>query len=362
MLLTVLISKWHPTLPFLEVKSITGVGYGVKDKHDELLLIKPNTQTQKESNNIKNTLALRLSLSHEISENAIVFERKEFFDNFSKVKKTLEPFVSGKNICVRVKKLNSKNLKKAEEEHSTDHADKQSVPELERKIGGLIGEKINLKNPDIVIRFYICTDKVVVGFNPLKVDKTFLKKHQPTKRAFFHPATLEPKLARTLVNLTGLVPGQTLLDPFCGAGGILLEAGCVGLNVIGIEKDTDVFEGCKQNLDFYGIKNHQLFLQDATDPIPKHTNSIDAVATDAPFGKSTLLFGEKQLELYKKTLINLKKICKRKIVFSTNIDITELAESLGFQVESVEKVYVHKSLTRKIHILKYKTTNKTTSN
>ena len=289
---------------------------------------------------------MRLSLSHEISENAMVFQQKDFFSEFSGVKQKLIPFISKKTICVRVKKMQA--YSKAQK----DDADKKTVPELERQIGGLLSEKTDLKNPDVTVRFYLCKDKIIVGLNPVEVDKTFLKKHKPTKRAFFHPATLEPKLARTLVNLTGLVPRQTLLDPFCGAGGILLEAGCMGLNVVGIEKDENVFEGCKKNLDFYEIKNQQVFLQDATQALPKKAMVVDAVATDAPFGKSTLLFGEKQIELYKKTLLNLKKICNGSIVFSTNIDITELSESLGFKTQFVEKVYVHKSLTRRIHVLK----------
>ncbi len=40
---------------------------------------------------------------------------------------------------------------------------------------------------------------------------------------------LPPKLARIMVNLTGLEPaGKTLLDPFCGSGTVLMEAGLVG--------------------------------------------------------------------------------------------------------------------------------------
>ena len=46
-----------------------------------------------------------------------------------------------------------------------------------------------------------------------------------TQRPAPHPdIALSPRLARTLVNLAGAVPGQTILDPFCGSGTILVEA------------------------------------------------------------------------------------------------------------------------------------------
>ena len=44
---------------------------------------------------------------------------------------------------------------------------------------------------------------------------------------------LPPKLARIMVNLTGLEPaGKTVLDPFCGSGTVLMEAGLVGFSKV----------------------------------------------------------------------------------------------------------------------------------
>jgi tRNA G10 N-methylase Trm11 len=44
-----------------------------------------------------------------------------------------------------------------------------------------------------------------------------------------------PQLAKCLFNLAGLKPGQTVLDPFCGSGTVLLESYLNGLRGIGID-------------------------------------------------------------------------------------------------------------------------------
>ncbi len=45
---------------------------------------------------------------------------------------------------------------------------------------------------------------------------------------------MSPKLARCMVNLTGVKENDLVLDPFCGTGGILIEAGIMGARVIGV--------------------------------------------------------------------------------------------------------------------------------
>ena len=50
MLLAILLSKWHPNLPFLEVKSLESLGYLVEEKHDELTLIKPKKEKETKKN------------------------------------------------------------------------------------------------------------------------------------------------------------------------------------------------------------------------------------------------------------------------------------------------------------------------
>jgi len=60
--------------------------------------------------------------------------------------------------------------------------------------------------------------------------------------------SLSPRLARTLVNLAGLKPGQTLLDPFCGSGTILVEAYAKSLRCLGVDSRASRVQEARENL------------------------------------------------------------------------------------------------------------------
>lgn len=66
---------------------------------------------------------------------------------------------------------------------------------------------------------------------------------------------LPPKLARMMINMTGLSPAQdtkqaskTLLDPFCGTGVVLQEAWIDGYNVYGTDISEKMVEYSKANM------------------------------------------------------------------------------------------------------------------
>jgi len=59
---------------------------------------------------------------------------------------------------------------------------------------------------------------------------------------------LSPRLARTLVNIAGLKPGQTLLDPFCGSGTILVEAYGKSLRCLGLDAKASRVQEARENI------------------------------------------------------------------------------------------------------------------
>jgi tRNA G10 N-methylase Trm11 len=59
---------------------------------------------------------------------------------------------------------------------------------------------------------------------------------------------LSPRLARTLVNIAGLRPGQTLLDPFCGSGTILVEAYGKSLRCLGLDSRASRVQETRENI------------------------------------------------------------------------------------------------------------------
>ena len=70
---------------------------------------------------------------------------------------------------------------------------------------------------------------------------------------------LPPKLAQTIVNLSGGQAGQTLLDPFCGTGVLLQEALLMGINVIGSDLEPKMVEYSQENLDWLKKNNDSSF-------------------------------------------------------------------------------------------------------
>jgi tRNA1(Val) A37 N6-methylase TrmN6 len=70
-----------------------------------------------------------------------------------------------------------------------------------------------------------------------------------TRRPIPHSdIAMSPRLAQTLVNLAGLRPGQTILDPFCGAGTILIEAHAKSLRCLGVDSHASRVQEARENL------------------------------------------------------------------------------------------------------------------
>lgn len=158
-----------------------------------------------------------------------------------------------------------------------------------------------------------------------------------------HTASLPPKLARALVNLTGIKKGK-ILDPFCGSGGILIEAGLMGFKVEGYDIDEKMIRKADINLKHYNIKNYKLQLKDALN-IPK----TSYVVSDLPYGQSTIL----DKDLYEKFLEKLqKKLIKRAVlVFNQKYDYKKDLKKYHLKIVAGFTWYVHKSMTRKIIIV-----------
>ncbi|MDO8537872.1 MAG: DNA methyltransferase [archaeon] len=98
------------------------------------------------------------------------------------------------------------------------------------------------------------------------------------------------RLAKILVNLSKAKEGDTILDPFCGIGTVLMEAMNSGKNAVGVDKDAEMIESAKKNLNWFrkqynNSMNYKLALGDSSrlsSLVQK--NEIDAVATEPYLG------------------------------------------------------------------------------
>ncbi len=98
---------------------------------------------------------------------------------------------------------------------------------------------------------------------------------------------LPPKLAQTIINLSGYDCGKTLLDPFCGTGVILQETLLMGGYAVGTDLEPRMIEYSEKNLEWLSTQhdtyNYELSVADATD----HTwdTSFDVIACETYLGR-----------------------------------------------------------------------------
>ena len=194
---------------------------------------------------------------------------------------------------------------------------------------------------------------ILAGLVLRAVDLQGFHERSPGKRPFFKPGPLDPFLSRALVNLARLRVGSTFWDPFCGTGGMALEACLVGSGkIICGDIDPTMARGAQRNLRHYGCSTITLCqIADAAMP-PVAPGSVSAVATDPPYGRSTTLGGRGRKELYKSFLERAAEALVRGsyIVFAAPADerVWVLAEDSGFRMVERHYMYVHGSLTREI--------------
>ena len=278
------------------------------------------------------------------------------------------------NFCVRKFDIdwNSRNgiIKKSANNKSNAKSDNSKFSE--KNLAGLIwrnlkNPKVSLKNPKTEINMFFLEGRVYCGLLVKKIiyDFNLRKAH---KRPFPHPSSLHPKVARALVNLSEIKENQSMLDPFCGTGGLLIEAGLMNIKSIGYDISRIISDGCKKNLEYFQIKNFKIFNANAL----KILHKFDCVVTDLPYGLNSNVIVENKksdgksrrlnLKIQKKNfygdlekfylsfLKNLRKIMTGKavIIFPSYVDYKKLLKDSNFKMEKEFSIYVHRSLTRKI--------------
>ncbi|MGY5875609.1 MAG: DNA methyltransferase [Candidatus Thorarchaeota archaeon] len=98
-----------------------------------------------------------------------------------------------------------------------------------------------------------------------------------------------PKICRTLLNMAGAKRGDTVLDPFCGTGTVLMEAAILGMNCIGIDVEGNAVQGARSNLKWLGkdldqFIDFKIIKGDARHASELIDGQVDAVAFEPHLG------------------------------------------------------------------------------
>lgn len=226
---------------------------------------------------------------------------------------------------------------------------------IEPEIGTFLdgAGRISFREPDFVIRayhhdqWYICLEMYSGAA------REFEKRRAPM-RPFFSPISIDPRHARFMVNVTETVEGDTILDPFCGTGGILLEAGLLKRKVIGNDWSLQMSSGASLNLKYFGIRDYNVTNQDFLEL--ETEQEVDAIVTDLPYGKNSRLSQKDISSLYRDSFEKFRNILKDKgicVVVVSQESAIKIAEPY-FDVLKVFPHRIHRSLTRYFAILRRK--------
>ncbi|HKW43015.1 MAG TPA: THUMP domain-containing protein [Thermoplasmata archaeon] len=314
------LSGEHPTLPRAEaLAAIAAEGVELRSAVFGPGLLRIDASGQVEA------AALRLGLAHLVSEEIGVGD----FDSIRAAARQTD--LGGRTFRVRASGVGV-------------DVDTQSI---EAALGTEFGRtgKVNLVRPDVEFRVLV-GDEFILGRVVHRFDRGRLESRKVARRRFSLPISLHPKLARALVNLSRVPPGGTILDPFCGTGGIPLEASEMGLRVLAFDRVRRMVEGTRSTLRESGFSAN-VAVADAGQ-LPVRSKGIHAIATDPPYGRAASTRGEPRDRLYARAFEAFEDVLPEGRFASMVLPNESAIEIASTRLELVERhdLRVHRSLVR----------------
>lgn len=336
-------SQEHPELPLAELKAVMeceNIEAKVDDVTEGIVILR-NIPCEKLYGYYE-ILTRRLGYTHEIHEMIIKSHAATLGSDVESI--DWSEYID-ETFAVRVKRIRSE----------------VDTVGCERELGTLILDnceniKVSLSKPKTLIRVVAHGDDLYIAIERMKLNKKHFENSKPHKRPFFYPGSMNPKLARCMVNLSRIKPGQLLLDPFCGTGGILIEAGLIGCKLVGSDVYWKMQNGTAVNLDYYGIADYRTFHLDVREL--KMYEKVDSVVTDPPYGISTSTGDVDGEEIFKEFFHaiydNMKDDAYLCMASPHYVDLKPMIDKVGFEIVEEYRIKMHRSLTRIISVIRKK--------
>ncbi|HKF16274.1 MAG TPA: methyltransferase domain-containing protein [Candidatus Dormibacteraeota bacterium] len=210
--------------------------------------------------------------------------------------------------------------------------------------------RVALRDPDTELHAFVLRGRVWWGRLRHRVTDALFAGRQTQQRPFFRSYGMQPRKSRCLVNLSGVQPGQRLLDPCCGTGSCLIEAALMGIKAYGSDNDPRAVAGSRLNTDALGL-DVNLRVLDAR-RLDGWGMTFDAIVSDLPYGLSASLAGTSIVGLYRDILRSAALVLPRGgvAVLGAPSGLLPAAPDQFVVLERhVERV--HESLQREISVL-----------
>jgi len=337
----ILVSGEHPTIPYAEVNAALEVSrYNYK-----VIEVLPQIIRLKAEQDPCAFLANRCSMVHLCCMELFSCgtSLKEVLANLSKV---IPPHLRGRKIAVRVRRVRGRDVNGL-----------RSV-ELERILGEVVvrtwGVKVDLESPEVTL-IGVVSDKFLFGILCAKGRRGEYESRRARYKPFFHPSSFDPRLARALANLARTRRGDLVLDPFFGTGGILIEAGLIGGEVIGVDIDEDMARGGLINLRHYGVEPVGVIVADSLLP-PLRRGSVKRIITDPPYGRTASTHQRTPSEIISRLPQLMNYLLKDNgwgvMIRPLGPDAVRAGTPTDLNVLERHTIKVHSGLTREILVVK----------
>ena len=337
-----IISGEHPTLPEAELRAILEAEkcqYQIVKSVPKLLLIEaPRSCIE--------TVSSRSSMCT-MSGTYIL----ECHDDRGSIQRAIKDadlsdiFGSGDSFSVRVTKAGRTRSAKNSEA-------------LEAFVGKLVRQVVSDVSVDLVrakkpLLGVLYNGKFLLGLEEYRREAGTFASRRPRRRPVFHPSTMQPKLARCMVNLARPSRGDLILDPFCGVGGLLIEASLIGCRCLGSDIGLRKVRDSTTNMKYFGLDPLGMVLADARS-LP--FREVKAIATDPPYGTAASTHGASTRELFREFLEAAYEavapggcMC---MGAPRKLEVGALGKDTGWTPLERHEIYVHRSLTREIAVFR----------
>lgn len=135
---------------------------------------------------------------------------------------------------------------------------------------------------DLNLRLFIDHDRAVVGLRLF--DRPL---HRRAYKQIHRPGSLKPTVAAAMLGLAKVPPGATLLDPFCGAGTIPIEAAAAGDVALGGDIAQDGLIAAYVNAQLANVPPR--FARWDAARLPLANDSVAAVVSNLPWGRQIVV-------------------------------------------------------------------------
>lgn len=211
--------------------------------------------------------------------------------------------------------------------------------------------KIDLTKPDIRIVYLSIYDLSAIGIEIVGRHSKNYVKRIPRNRPVFSPFSLHPKMARLMINLSGVAEHEYILDPFSGVGSIPMEASLMGIHCISCEIQYKWALGSKKNVEYIGGEGYTEVI--CGDSLRRMIRGLKYVVTDPPYGRITSIGGKESttnlIRDFLEYIVSIDSFKRLVYMLPEGIDIDY--EKYGLKINSYYVIPVHSRLTRVLRIV-----------